>query len=114
MWTNFYICTMATIKFFIQSSNNPASIYVRIREGRKIDAKAKTQFVINSQDWNKEKGQLKNVKDEKLKLLNQQLVQLQSNLLSYFNSSVSKEVIDSIWLKRFFNTPIDEQVIPSG
>lgn len=43
---------MATINFYIQSKKNPAGIYVRLREGRKIDAKAKTNFLINPSDWN--------------------------------------------------------------
>ena len=48
MWTTYglilYFCIMATIKYFIQSKNNPAGIYVRLKEGRNIDAKAKTKF----------------------------------------------------------------------
>lgn len=116
MWTkcglSFYLCNMATIKYFIQSANNPAGIYVRIREGRKIDAKAKTPFAVNPKDWNKEKGTLKNLKDENLKLLNQQLVLLNSNLLGYFNNSTSNDVIDSNWLKRFFSTSTKEEKAP--
>jgi integrase len=105
---------MATIKFFIQSTNNPAGIYVRIREGRKIDAKAKTKFAVNPQDWSKKKGQLRNPKDEKFKWLKKELDELHSELLNYFNTSVSSEVLDSNWLKRYFNSSNDEEAIPSG
>jgi len=49
---------MATIKFFIQSKRNPAGIYVRLKEGRNIDAKAKTKFSINCEDWSTKKGDL--------------------------------------------------------
>ena len=64
---------MATIKFYLQSKKNPAGIYVRLREGRSIDAKTKTNFVINPSDWNLTKERPKNLKDEgfkKLKMLN--------------------------------------------
>jgi len=38
---------MATINLLIQSSKNPATIYIRLRDGKKIDLKAKTNFLIN-------------------------------------------------------------------
>ena len=30
---------MGTIKFYLQSKKNPAGIYVRIREGEKVDGR---------------------------------------------------------------------------
>ena len=61
MWTKcgliIYICAMARVKYFIQTTKSPAKIYIRLRDGRKIDAKAKTNFVINPSDWNEAKGQ---------------------------------------------------------
>lgn len=42
---------MATINFYIQTQHNPAGIYVRLRDGRKIDAKAKTNYVVNPKNW---------------------------------------------------------------
>ena len=47
---------MATIKFLIQSKNNPAGIYVRLKEGRLIDIKAKTKLIIDPKDWSNSKG----------------------------------------------------------
>lgn len=44
-------------KFFLQSENSPAGIYIRLREGRFIDAKAKTKYVINPINWSNTKGQ---------------------------------------------------------
>lgn len=38
---------MASISFIIQSKNDLAVIYLRLRDGRKIDLKAKTNFHIN-------------------------------------------------------------------
>ncbi len=53
---------MASINFFIQSKNNPAGIYIRIRDGRTIDAKAKTKFSIDPGNWSSAKGQPRNLK----------------------------------------------------
>ena len=51
---------MAKIKLLIQSKNDPAVIYIRLRDGRKTDIKAKTNFFINSGDWDaKEEAPLK-------------------------------------------------------
>ncbi len=46
-----------TIKFFLQANTNPSSIYVRIREGKTIDAKANTNLLVNPEAFNK--GELK-------------------------------------------------------
>ena len=48
------------ISFYLQSKKNPAPIYVRIREGVSIDAKAKTNFSINPERF--EKGSVKKVR----------------------------------------------------
>lgn len=47
---------MSTVRFFIKSNSNPSSIYVRLRDGRYIDAAASTGLMINSESWNPEKG----------------------------------------------------------
>lgn len=116
MWTkcgfNVYICAMATIKYFIQSKNNPAGIYVRLREGRSIDAKAKTNFAINPDDWSSKKGQPKTA-DAKFKDLNQDLSTLSEKLLKHYNSSVGKHTINSQWLKEFINPPQQAEAIPN-
>lgn len=113
---------MATIKFFIQSENNPAGIYLRLREGvakskrfpngTGIDAKAKTKFVINPNDWSP-KGQPKNLKDENFKKLHKNLVDLGTDLLAHYNNSVGKLTIDSQWLKDFINPPEQVGTIPN-
>lgn len=96
---------MATIKFYIQSKNNPAGIYVRLREGVNIDAKAKTKFAINPVDWSSVKGLPKNLKIDSFKVLNNQLVKFQSDLLSHYNQSVGKMPINSEWLKNYISPP---------
>lgn len=103
---------MARIKFFIQSKNSPAGIYVRLREGRNIDAKAKTKFVVNPNDWNDAKGQPKNLKDANFKKLNEDLVSLSSDLLNYFNKTEDVSVIDSQWLKEFINPTVPTAMVP--
>ncbi|WKZ74584.1 MAG: phage integrase SAM-like domain-containing protein [Vicingaceae bacterium] len=94
---------MATINFYIQTQHNPAGIYVRLRDGRKIDAKAKTNYVVNPKNWSIKKGQPVNLKDENQKVLNQHLLNFRHKLLNHFNMSVDKCPIDSAWLKEFIN-----------
>jgi hypothetical protein len=103
---------MATIKFYLQSKNNPAGIYVRLRDGIYMDAKAKTKLVINPSDWSTSKGRPLNLKDASFKKLNEDLESLKNNLLIQFNKDVSIETINSQLLKDFINTPIKENAIP--
>lgn len=104
---------MATIKFLIQSRNNPASIYIRFKEGRNIDVKAKTNFVINPTHWSNTKGQPKNLKDEIFKKLNADLVKLKTNLLNHYNDKSFKAYINSAWLKDFINPIEQTEAIPN-
>ena len=114
MWTKcgliIYICAMATIKYFIQTAKNPAKIYIRLRDGRKVDAKAKTNFVINPSDWNDIKGQPKNLKDANFKKLNEDLIKLSADLLSHYNKSNGTKEINSEWLKDFINPKAIETI----
>lgn len=103
---------MATIKFFIQSKTNPAGIYVRLRDGVSVDAKAKTKYAINPIDWSK-KGQPKNMKDEGFKSLNSELLSLHKGILNHFNRCVDKEPINSEWLKNFLNPSITPDTAPN-
>jgi len=105
---------MATINFFIQSKNNPAGIYVRVRDGRRIDAKAKTKFVVNPSDWSQSKGEPKNLKDENLKKLSLQLQVFKTQLLHHYNSSISiEDTIGTEWLKEFINPTSSPDAIPA-
>ncbi|MCG9910057.1 MAG: site-specific integrase [Flavobacteriales bacterium] len=104
---------MATINFFIQSKKSPAGIYVRLRDGRYTDAKAKTRFAVNPEQWSAAKGQPKNLNDVVNKKLNQQLSDLKADLLAHFNNSVGKQEINSKWLKDFINPPDNDDKIPT-
>ena len=104
---------MATIKFFIQSTNNPAGIYVRLRDGVLIDAKAKTKFVINPEDWSNAKGQPKNLRDENFKVLSHELLALNSSILNEYNKCVNKEPINSAWLKNYLSPRLSINLTPN-
>ena len=101
------------IQFYLQTKNNPAGIYVRVRFGKNIDAKAKTKFVINPKDWSNKKGQPNNLKDESFKKLNGDLLDLKADLNNYYNKCVIKEEINSKWLKDFIYPPVKEEEVPS-
>lgn len=104
---------MASITFFIQSTKNPSGIYIRLREGRLVDAKAKTKLVINPNDWSNTKGQPKNLKDENFKKLNQDLSDLKNSLLNHYNKSVGNATLNTQWLKDFINPPEPSSPVPN-
>jgi integrase len=104
---------MATINYFIQSKNNPAGIYIRLREGRTIDAKAKTKFAINPAEWSSAKGQPKNINDASAKKLNENLSILKTELLNHYNNCVGKTPISSEWLKEFISPQAKPETIPT-
>lgn len=101
---------MASIQLLLQSKNNPAVIYVRFRDGRNTDIKAKTNFYINPSDWDKvEQRPLKRLlKEPYFANLNTDLIDFKNSLLKYFNMSKGKQIIDAIWLNDFINPPIQE------
>ncbi len=117
MWTKCglidYICCMPSIKFYLQSKKKPSGIYVRLREGRDIDAKAKTNYAINPSDWSTAKQNPKNLNDEDFKKLGENLSDFKAKLLNHFNNSMDKSQIDSVWLKNFINPPKQEDAIPN-
>ena len=114
------------ILFYIQSKKNPASIYVRIREGKGIDAKAKTNYSINPERFNK--GSIKkfkipgganadvkaDVQKENASLINleKDLSKLSSDLTTLLNERKDFEIINSDWLKNIINPKV-EKIAPS-
>lgn len=101
------------ISFFLQSVKNPASIYVRIREGKEIDAKAKCNLSINPDHFKKGKVKLhKNIsgatakvkkeiqeKNNSLNNLQKELDGLKTYLTDLLNNRKDYETINSKWLK---------------
>lgn len=102
---------MPTINFFIQSKNNPSGIYVRLRDGRKVDAKAKPKLSINPDDWSDLKGKPKHTKNIDLKNLDTDLEVFKTKLLNYYNKS-ENEITNTNWLKAFIN-PSEVVEIPN-
>jgi integrase len=105
---------MARIKFFIQTSNNPAGIYARLIEGRIIDAKAKTKLIVNINDWSVKKGSPIRMNTPNLKKLDNDLMELRLKILNHYNDCVSKETINSQWLKDFLNPIADIEAAPNS
>ena len=104
---------MATFKFYLQSKKSEAGLYIRVREGKNIDAKAKTKFIINPSDWSQSKQQHKNFKDEVGKKFNSDLSDFKNELLAQFNMNGINTTIDSNWLKKFINPPKELNGIPN-
>ncbi|MFN5134948.1 MAG: tyrosine-type recombinase/integrase [Chitinophagaceae bacterium] len=104
---------MATINFLIQGNNNPSGIYIRLKDGKHVDIKAKTLYSIDPENWSKTKGQPKNLKEANMKYLQGKLTSLSSELLNHYNNSVSNQTINTQWLKHFINPPVEENNIPN-
>lgn len=116
MWTKFCIfnllkiSTMASINLLIQSKNNPAVIYIRLRDGRTLDIKAKTNFHIPPLQWDKveQRPNKRALKDINIANLHTDLATLKNNLLVEYNKAKGNKVIDANWLKDFINPPKEE------
>ena len=70
---------MATVTFLLQSTINPANIYVRLSINRKTIFKRKTGYVINPTYWSKETG-LPNQKEVEVKQLRIDLKKLSTEI----------------------------------
>ena len=114
------------IFYYTQSKKNPAPIYLRIREGTLIDAKARTLFQIDPARLIKGKvKQLKtpsgananiksdNKKENKLLMeLERNLNGLKSEIGGCLNNRKEYEVINSDWLKEKVN-PKNKSDVPT-
>lgn len=108
---------MASLRFLIQSKNDNAPIYVRLRDGRKLDLKVKTSFIINPLEWNAEKERPKQTKTEKLKKLDVDLIDLKSNILKAYNQRIENNSnIDNAWLQEIIspdqNSKVPTKLVP--
>ena len=102
---------MATINLLIQSKKDPATIYIRLRDGKNLDIKAKTNYHINPAEWDKSKQRplKKLLKDIEYANLETDLLALKSNLLMEYNKAKGKVVINSEWLRDYINPPEEEK-----
>ena len=105
---------MASINLLIQSKKNPAVIYIRLRDGRKIDIKAKTNFVIDPLNWDSEEQRpyKRLLKDIDFANLDTDLGTLKTDVLKNYNKSKGSVVIDFEWLKNIINPCGEEENLP--
>lgn len=106
---------MASINFLLQSTKNPAVIYIRLRDGRTLDIKAKTNYHIAPINWDikEQRPTKKALKDIDIANLDTDLAELKNELLKEYNKSKGVKTIDSQWLKDFINPPQEEEKYPN-
>jgi integrase len=99
---------MASINLLLQSKKNPAVIYIRLRDGRTLDIKAKTNYHIDPVNWDKDEQRpvKKLLKDIDFANLDTDLSNLKTRLLKDYNSNKGVKTIDIQWLNDFINPPI--------
>lgn len=108
---------MATVRFLIQSKNDNAPIYIRLRDGRKLDLKVKTSFIVNPTDWNASKERPRHTKTEMLSKLDEDLLDLKSDILKAYNQRIENNAnIDIAWLQDIIapdqNSKIPTKLVP--
>ena len=115
------------ISFFIQSNKNPAPIYVRVREGREVDAKSKTQKTIDPKLFSKGKVKLRKIptgadaqEKQWIQKANNQLIILQKDLdhlkvllTDRLNNRKDGQIINSRWLNKVI-TPRKTTELPKA
>ncbi len=101
---------MASINLFIQSKKSPAVIYIRLRDGRNVDLKAKTNYHINPDDWDavEQRPLKKLLKTIEFANLDTDLGDLRNDVLKNYNRDKGANPIDFNWLKNIIN-PQDEE-----
>lgn len=105
---------MASIYLLLQSKKSPAVIYIRLRDGRNLDIKAKTNYHIDPINWdnNEQRPTKKALKDIDIANLDTDLASLKTNLLKEYNQSKGVKAVDSQWLKDFITPKIEEEKHP--
>lgn len=94
---------MATIKYFLQSKKDNATIYLRFSIDRKNVFKRKTNYFINPNNWSDIKGMPIPRDNEKLKVLKSDLEKLSTQIQDNYNVDVKDGGIDGAWLERQIN-----------
>ena len=102
---------MASIYLLLQSKKSPAVIYVRLRDGRTLDIKAKTNYHIDPVNWDdaEQRPTKKAMKLIDFANLDTDLATLKNDLLKEYNNSKGVKVVDVLWLKDFVNPPQVEE-----
>lgn len=105
---------MASIYLLLQSKKSPAVIYIRLRDGRTLDIKAKTNYHIDPINWDEaeQRPTKKALKDIHIANLDTDLADLKNDLLKEYNQSKGKKVVDADWLRNFINPPQEQEKHP--
>ena len=98
---------MASINLLLQSKKSPSVIYIRLRDGRTLDIKAKTNYHIDPANWDvvEQRPLKKLLKIIDFANLDTDLATLKNDLLKEYNNSKGNRVVDALWLKEFVNPP---------
>ncbi|MBW6536529.1 MAG: site-specific integrase [Mariniphaga sp.] len=92
---------MATIKFFLQSSKNPATINISLSTGYKSVFKRKTGYVIDPEKWSLETNLPKKGGDPEQKNLKTDLQNLATTIEAKLNEATTKGIdISGDWLQQ--------------
>src|SRR5680860_780333 len=89
---------MATINFLVKGSDNPATIYLRFKHGRKHDYTKSTNKLINPKDWSLKK-KAPHPRNVQLTNLNTLLIGLSKKLIEEFNNSNPAD-INGDWVEK--------------
>jgi integrase len=105
---------MASIYLLLQSKKSPAVIYIRLRDGRTLDIKAKTNYHIDPINWDdtEQRPTKKALKDIHIANLDTDLAAIKNDLLKEYNRSKGVKVVDAQWLKDFVNPPQEQEKHP--
>jgi integrase len=108
---------MATIKFFTKGTNNPTTIFIRLRDGRQTDVTTSTGYSINPEFWSNAKGKTKQMAANQDKLnLSKSINDLENYILSSLNRDKGTSVtINKSWLSHeidiFKNPSLDSEIV---
>jgi integrase len=104
---------MATINYLLKGKNQYASIYVRVRDGRKTDLIVSTGYSIEPKHWSEANGKVKQTASNKEKLnLSNDLEKLQRKISDSLNEDkgngtpINREWLNDVILK--FKNPLLE------
>lgn len=108
---------MATVKFFTKGVNHPATIFIRLIDGRQTDVTTSTGYSINPEFWSNAKGKPKPIAANHDKLnLSESLNDLENDILSSLNRDKGTGVtINKEWLSHqidvFKNPSLDNESV---
>ena len=91
---------MATIKFILQSKNDPANIYLRLSVSKQGSFKRKSGYIIGPDRWSPTTGFPKKNSEAKYKNLKKDLENLADSIENSYNDAIKQNaVIDGDWLQ---------------